>query len=83
MQDDPDLLSDVLSALSKKIQSGMNLHRSNILGKVPKHRDDFDPSSLLQKLEGGSKVIVKDSNKDLPANWWKMDLGQHDLGKID
>ena len=80
LQDDPDLLSDVLSALSKRLQSGMNLHRSNILGKVPKHRDDFNPSSLLQKLEGGSKVIVKDSNTDLPPNWWKTDLARQDQG---
>ena len=34
LQDDPDLLSDVLSALSKRIQSGMNLYRSNILRKL-------------------------------------------------
>ena len=34
LQDDPALLSDVLSALSKRIQSGMNLYRSNILRKL-------------------------------------------------
>ena len=79
-QDDPDLLSDILSALSKRIQSGMNLHRSKLLGNVPKDRDDFDPYMLLNKLEGGSKVIVKNSKKDLPSNWWKLDLGQQDIG---
>ena len=35
---------------------------------------------LLIKLEGGSKVIVKDSNKDLPPSWWKLDLGHQDIG---
>jgi len=43
-------------------------------------RDEFDPIMLFNKLEGGSKVIVKDSNKDLPSNWWKLDLGQQDIG---
>ena len=80
-QDDQDLLSDILSALSKRIVSGMNLHRLNLLGNVPKNRDEFDPSKLLNKLEGGSKVIVKDSNKDLPPNWWKLDLGHPDTGQ--
>ena len=51
LQDDPDLLSDVLSALSKRIQSGMNLYRSNILGKVPKDRDEFEPRKLQERFK--------------------------------
>ena len=42
-QDDQDLLSDILSFLSKIIVSGKNLHRSNLPGNVPKNRDEFDP----------------------------------------
>ena len=74
LQNDPDLLSDILSALAKKIESGMNLHRTNILGKVPKTRDDFIPSILLEKLEGGAKVVVLDSNQDLPKDWDLLDI---------
>ena len=80
-QDDQDLLSDILSFLSKIIVSGKNLHRSNLPGNVPKNRDEFDQNKLLNKLEGGAKVIVKDSNKNLPPNWWKLDLGEPDTGK--
>ena len=58
----------------------MNLHISELLDNVPNNRDEFDPSMLLNKLEGGSKVIVKDSNKDLPPSWWKLDLGHQDIG---
>ena len=82
LQDDPDLLSDVLSALSKRIQSGMNLYRSNILGKVPKDRDEFEPRTLLRKLEGGSKVLVLDSNTDLPRDWDILDLKEK-YGVVD
>ena len=79
-QDDQDLLSDIFSSLSK-IVSGKNLQRSNLLGNVPKNRDEFDQNKFLNKLEVGAKVIVKDSNKDLPPNWWKLDLGQPYTGK--
>ena len=71
---DPDLLSDIISALPKRIESGLNLHRTSILGKVPRTREDFDPRMLLDKVEGGGKVIVLDSNTDLPTNWHDIDL---------
>lgn len=73
-EDDPDLLSDLISALSKKIESGMNLHRTKILGNVPKEREDFIPGILLEKLEGGSKVLVLDSDVDLPKDWDIIDM---------
>ena len=48
---------------------------------MPKNRDEFDQNKFLNELEVGAKVIVKDSNKDLPPNWWKLDLGQPYTGK--
>ena len=52
----------------------MNLHKNRILGSLPKSRDDFDPSSLLSKLDGGEKIVVCDSNTDLPRNWRDINL---------
>ena len=47
LQEDPDLLSDVLSALSKRIQSGMNLHRSKLLDNVPKIETNLTQACFL------------------------------------
>ena len=41
---------------------------------MPKSRDEFDPTPLLAKLEGGKKILVMDSKKDLPVNWRRIDL---------
>ena len=71
---DPALLADIISALPKKMESTLNLHKSRILGSLPKSRDEFDPLSLLTKLDGGDKVMVCDSNRDLPKNWKEMDI---------
>ena len=56
------------------MESTLNLHKNRILGSLPKSRDDFDPSSLLSKLDGGEKIVVCDSNTDLPRNWRDIDL---------
>ena len=45
-----------------------------MLGSLPTSRDDFDPTSLLGKMEGGEKIIFMDSNKDLPKDWKTIDL---------
>ena len=71
---DPVLLAGIMSALPKKMESSLNLHKSRLLGSLPKSRDDFDPRLLLSKMEGGEKIIVLDSNKDLPSNWRSQDL---------
>ena len=80
---DPGLLAEILSALPKKMESTLNLHRSRILGSLPKTRDEFAPASLLSKLDGGEKIIVCDSNVDLPVNWKTLDLKEafanHDM----
>ena len=73
-ENDPSLLADIVSALPKKMESTLNLHKNRLLGSLPKTMDDFDPTSLLSKLDGGSKIIVLDSNKDLPENWKYVDL---------
>ena len=56
------------------MESTLNLHKSRILGSLPKSRDDFDPLSLLSKLDGGEKIVVCDSNTDLPRNWREISL---------
>ena len=71
---DPVLLAGIMSALPKKMESSLNLHKSRLLGTLPKSRDDFDPRLLLSKMEGGEKIIVLDTNKDLPSDWRSQDL---------
>ena len=71
---DPCLLAEIISALPMKMESTLNLHRSRLLGSLPKTRDEFDPASLLSKLDGGEKVLVCDSNVDLPKDWMDVDL---------
>ena len=72
--DDPGLLTEVISAFPKRIESTLNLYKSKLLGSLPTSRDDFDPTTLLGKMEGGDKVIFMDSNKDLPKDWKTIDL---------
>ena len=73
---DPDLWDDVLSEMGNFntdfIEQKLRRVRESVLGKVPTNRDVFDPAPILEKLEGGSKVIVIDSNKDLPTNWREL-----------
>ena len=73
-ENDPGLLAEIVSALPKKMESTLNLYKNRILGSLPKSRDDFDPSSLLSKLDGGDKIVVCDSNTDLPQNWKEIDM---------
>ena len=58
------------------MESTLNLHKNRILGSLPKSCDDFDPSSLLSKLDGGEKIVVCDSNTDMPRNWRDVDLNE-------
>ena len=65
---DPALLADVINALPVKMESSLDLHKRRLLGSLPKSRDEFDPWSLLMKLDGGNKITV------LPANWKEFDM---------
>ena len=71
---DPQLLLDIISAVPKRVDNTLTLHRNKLLGNVPKRRDEFDPTSLLSKMDGGEKILVLDSLTDLPANWRDIDL---------
>ena len=71
---DPGLLTEVISAFPKRIESTLNLYKNKMLGSLPTSRDDFDPTSLLGKMEGGEKIVFMDSNKDLPKDWKTIDL---------
>ena len=71
---DPSLLAEIIFALPKKMESTLNQHKNRLLGSLPKTLDDFDPSSLIAKLEGGDKILVMDSNRDLPENWKDIDM---------
>ena len=71
---DKALLADILSALPKRMESSLNLHKNRLLGSLPKNREDFNPFQLLSKLSGGEKVIVLDSSKDLPPNWRNINM---------
>ena len=71
---DPQLLLDIVSAMPKRVDNTLILYRNKILGNVPTHRNEFDPESLLTRMEGGEKIIVMDSLEDLPANWRTIDL---------
>ena len=68
------LLTEIISAMPKRVESTLALHRNKILGTLPKSRDDLDPVCLLSKHEGGETILVLDSNKDLPTNWKQIDL---------
>ena len=72
--DDPVLLSGILSALPKRMESTLNMYKNRLLGTLPKTRDDFDAHPLLARVDGGEKTIVIDSNVDLPSNWQSMNL---------
>jgi hypothetical protein len=71
---DPQLLLDVVSAMPRRVDNTLHNFRNKLLGNVPKHRDEFNPETLLSRMEGGEKILVMDSLKDLPQNWRNLDL---------
>ena len=73
-RDDPQLLLDIVSSMPKRVDSTLTAYRNKLLGNIPKHRDDFKPESLLSRMEGGDKILVMDSSKDLPSNWQELDM---------
>ena len=71
---DPQLLLDIVSAMPKRVDNTLTLHRNKLLGNAPKHRNDFIPANLLSRVDGGNKILVMDSLQDLPENWRDIDL---------
>ena len=51
--DDPQLLLDIISAMPKRVDNTLTLYRNKLLGNIPKTREEFDPTLLLSKVEGG------------------------------
>ena len=71
---DPQLLLDIVSAMPRRVDNTLNTHRTKILGNFPKHRDEFQPETLLRRMEGGGNILVMDSKTDLPPRWRVMDV---------
>ena len=71
---DPQLLLDIVSAMPKRVDNTLTSYRNKILGNIPKDRNEFNPDTLLNKMEGGQKIVVMDSMKDLPDNWRDIDV---------
>ena len=72
-RDEPNFISEVLSCMPVRVDSTMAGARSRVYGPLPKHRDQFDPSSVV-KASGSQDVLVLDSKTDLPENWQDVDL---------
>ena len=64
---------EFVAEMPVKCENTLNNYRVSILGKVPKTRDEYDPSQVLSTITGGEKIIVADSN-NLPPNWKECDL---------
>ena len=63
--------------MPKNYQCTLNAFRRKLHGLIPKELDDFDPSIILGKIEHGEKVLILDSNKDLPENWKDIQLSEY------
>ena len=79
---DPQLLLDIVSAMPRRVDNTLNTHRTKILGNIPKHRDEFQPETLLRRMDGGENIVVMDSLKDLPPRWRLMDV-RKECGVVD
>ena len=40
---DPQLLLDIVSAMPKRVDNTLTLHRNKLLGNIPKSREEFNP----------------------------------------
>ena len=63
--------------MPKNYQCTLNAFRRKLHGLIPKELDDFDQSIILGKIEHGEKVLILDSNKDLPENWKDIQLSEY------
>ena len=72
--DDPGTIKDVMRVLPKRVEDTLNYYRTQVFGHQPRDRESFDPGPVLRSLQGGEKIVVSDSKKDLPNNWRYFDL---------
>ena len=72
--EDESLVQEVLNAMPERVENTLTYYRTQILGKVPKDRDSYDPAPILSAIPGGDKVMVLDSNHDLPEDWKDLDF---------
>ena len=57
-----------------RVESTMSAARGRVYGPLPAHRDEFDPTGVLQATGTDNTIIVLDSDRDLPSNWREIDL---------
>ena len=69
--------SKQICRMPKNYRCTLNAFRRKLHGLIPKELDDFDPSIILGKIEHGEKVLILDSNKDLPENWKDIQLSEY------
>ena len=67
------LIANVLEALPIKVKNTLFNFRTKLLGKVPRTRDEYDPTTFLHTLSGGEKITVLDS-RDLPEKWTEYNI---------
>ena len=70
----PVLLGGIMSALPKRMESTLNLHKNRLLGTMPRSRNELDPNPLLSKIDASEKTIVLNSLTDLPVNWQSVTM---------
>lgn len=71
---DPQLLLDIVSAMPRRVDNTLTSFRNKLLGNIPTHRNEFNPETLLRRMEGGEEILVMDSLKDLPPNWRNINM---------
>ena len=67
------LIANVLEALPIKVENTLFNFRTKLLGKVPRTRDEYDPTTFLHTLSGGEKITVLDS-RDFPEKWTEYNI---------
>ena len=67
------LIANVLEALPIKVENTLFNFRTKLLGKVPRTRDEYDPTTFLHTLSGWDKITVLDS-RDLPEKWTEYNI---------
>ena len=73
---DPSFIREVLNCMPERVDCTLHLTRQRILGKVSADRDSFLPANILRNCRGGDRVLVIDSETDLPDNWRDIDLNE-------
>ena len=68
--EDPIFLNEVLESLGgqRALEQKLLRTRNNIIGPMPKHRNDFNPTKFVKNVLKRSPMITLDSNS-LKDNW--------------